>query len=329
MNIVFIIPTGIGAEIGGHAGDGNAVAKLFASTCDNLITHPNVVNASDINEMTENTLYVEGSILDRFLEGKIELEKVKSNKIICAVNSPVKIETIDAVSAGRVTLGAEIEILELKTPLKMTAEIKNDVAIGNVEGWKQLIRQVKKHDFDALAISSLINVKTEIILNYFKNGGTNPWGGIEAKTSKLIANALNKPVAHAPITEENHIIKNYKGIVDPRMSAEMISVCYLHCVLKGLYKAPRIGKGLSVKDVDVLVSPHGCFGRPHKACMKRNIPIIVVRENKTSLYDKYPKYDKLIFVKDYLEAVGVVMAIKTGVTIESVKRPIQYTKVIK
>ena len=44
MNIVLIIPTGLGAEIGGHAGDGNAVAKLMASTCEHLITHPNVVN---------------------------------------------------------------------------------------------------------------------------------------------------------------------------------------------------------------------------------------------------------------------------------------------
>ena len=75
MNIVLIIPTGIGAEIGGHAGDGNPVAKLFGSICDNLITHPNVVNASDINEMPENTLYVEGSILDRFLRGEIYLNQ--------------------------------------------------------------------------------------------------------------------------------------------------------------------------------------------------------------------------------------------------------------
>ncbi|MCZ6701780.1 MAG: DUF3326 domain-containing protein, partial [Ignavibacteria bacterium] len=63
FNAVLLIPTGIGAEIGGHCGDGNAVARLIASACDNLITHPNVVNASDINEMTENTLYVEGSII--------------------------------------------------------------------------------------------------------------------------------------------------------------------------------------------------------------------------------------------------------------------------
>ena len=67
MIVVLIVPTGLGAEIGGHAGDANPVAKLLGACCDKLITHPNVVNGSDINEMPENALYVEGSILDRFL----------------------------------------------------------------------------------------------------------------------------------------------------------------------------------------------------------------------------------------------------------------------
>ena len=49
MNIVFIVPTGIGAEIGGHSGDATPAAKLISSLCDRLFTHPNVVNASDIN----------------------------------------------------------------------------------------------------------------------------------------------------------------------------------------------------------------------------------------------------------------------------------------
>lgn len=56
---VFIVPTGIGCEIGGHAGDATPAARLTAACCDKLIVHPNVVNASDINEMTENMIYVE------------------------------------------------------------------------------------------------------------------------------------------------------------------------------------------------------------------------------------------------------------------------------
>ncbi len=62
FNAVLLVPTGIGAEIGGHAGDATAVARLMAESCDKLVLHPNVVNASDINELPANALYVEGSI---------------------------------------------------------------------------------------------------------------------------------------------------------------------------------------------------------------------------------------------------------------------------
>ena len=66
MNGIFIIPTGIGCSIGGHAGDATCAVNLIASICNDLIVNPNAVNASDINEMANNCLYVEGSILDRF-----------------------------------------------------------------------------------------------------------------------------------------------------------------------------------------------------------------------------------------------------------------------
>lgn len=43
-NAVMIIPTGIGASIGGFAGDGLPSAKLISTVVDTLITHPNVMN---------------------------------------------------------------------------------------------------------------------------------------------------------------------------------------------------------------------------------------------------------------------------------------------
>ena len=70
FNAVLLIPTGIGCEVGGHAGDAGPVARLLASACDRLLTHPNAVNASDINELPENGLYIEGSVLCRFYRGR-------------------------------------------------------------------------------------------------------------------------------------------------------------------------------------------------------------------------------------------------------------------
>ncbi len=333
MNIVLIIPTGIGATIGGHAGDANPVAKLFGTLCDNLITHPNVVNASDINEMPENTLYVEGSILDRFLKGYIYLEKVKNhNRILLAVNKPVKKEIVNAVFAARVTIGADIKILELSKPLEMAGFVKDNIATGQVKGHSNLIAEVMEYhnEFDALAISSPIQVDRETKLTYYKVGGINPWGGIEAITSKIIANGINKPVAHAPLEEDTEDEEIYRlqetVITNPRIAPEIISICYLHSVFKGLHKAPRISEvenknTISNKEIDFLISPYGCYGPPHIACLENNIPIIVVKENKTSLNDEHKLMQKkgVIWVNNYWEAAGVVSCYKAGIKSLSVR----------
>jgi len=330
MNTVMIIPTGIGCEIGGHAGDATPSARLLGSVSDKLILHPNVVNASDINEMPENSLYVEGSILDRFLEDKIRLKEAKQNKILVVVNFPIMAETVNAVNAARVTLGIDAEILELSTPLRMVGKRKNGKATGDVYGYKELAKQISKYHFDALAIATPIEVSKEVSLAYFKNGGINPWGGVEAKASKLIASIINKPVAHAPVQSDYDREMDSSGgwdfVCDPRMSPEIISKCFLHCVLKGLNKAPRISNNLndlSVDDIDVLVSPYGCWGRPHCACREKGKKIIIVKENTTILNDSYPPGNDLIFVENYFEAAGKIVALKEGINLESINRPMQ------
>lgn len=328
MNTVFIVPTGIGATIGGDAGDATPAFKLIAAVSDVAITHPNVVNASDINEMPDNTWYVEGSILDRFLEGEIELTRPRMNKILVVANPPISNYTVNAVSAARVTIGIKAEILELEKPLRMVATTKDGRASGEVYNWVELVRQVKGYEFDALALHTPVEVPQEVAINYLRNGGINPWGGVEAIASKLVANKLNKPIAHAPLqcSEDSEIAQTINERIDPRIAPEIISNCYLHSVLKGLHRAPRIGKGLSCDAVDVMVSPKGCVGRPHMACLAKGIPIIVVEENSTCLNEKVPK--NAIIVSNYWEATGVVMCMKAGVDIWSVRRPLEYTKVI-
>lgn len=327
MNAVMIIPTGIGCEIGGHAGDATPVAKLLGACCDKLILHPNVVNASDINEMPDNALYVEGSMLDRFLEGQIELKEIKQNRILVVVNSLVRDETINAVSAARATIGIDAKIIVLETPLRLVGNFdEKGRATGDVYGWEELVKQVWKYDFDALAIATFIEVEKEVALQYYRKGGVNPWGGVEAKVSKLICEKLNLPVAHAPIENEDSEMKNFNEIVDPRIAAEVISFCFLHCVLKGLHKAPQIGKGISIEDIDCLITPVGCVGRPHEACLEAKIPIIAVKENTTVLNDSMP--DEFIFVENYIEAAGLLMAMRAGIYPSSIRRPLKETEVL-
>lgn len=331
FNVVMIVPTGIGAEIGGHAGDACAAARLLGSVCDTLILHPNVVNGSDINEMPQNSLYVEGGLLDRFLERKTRLLRVRSNRVLVAANSPIPPELVNAVSAARVTLGVEAEIVELKTPLHLVGQVSLRQAHGIVEGWRELVNQVRDLPFDALAIWSTVETDAYVAYTYLREGGINPWGKAEAELSRLVGEALDKPVAHAP--KESDVLKGFNEIVDPRKAAELVSVCYLHCVLKGLHRAPRPHKpcahrtnqGLSADDVHCLVSPYGCHGRPHKACVELGIPVVTVRENRTAGPDTTTEGE--IIVENYLEAAGLLAAMRAGVSMESVRRPIGPTAI--
>jgi len=328
MNVVFIIPTGQGCTIGGHAGDATPAAKLIAQTCDKIILHPNVVNASDINEMPSNALYVEGSMLDQFLEGKIWLEEVLSNKVLVVVNPPLKPETVNAVNASAATIGMDVQIVPLDEPLTMYGWVKNGVAVGRHSGVETLCKQIGGIDFDALAIATPIDVHRGVALEYFRSKipSVNPWGGIEALVSKQITTIIGKPTAHAPV--ENDTTKNetelfnilYNEVVDPRKAAEVCSNCYIHCVLKGLHKAPRISTGMkpgiTKTSVIAMVSPHGCIGRPHQACFDAGIPVIVVQENRTA---QTHVDGRAIYVCNYLEAAGIINCLTAGITPASVR----------
>ena len=323
INGVMIIPTGIACRLGGDAAF-NPGIKLISQCCNHLIVNPNAVNASDINEMPTNCLYVEGSIIDRFLEGRLSLQEVKTfNRILMVVNQPTLPANINAANAGIWGLGAKIDILELEVPLVMEASINsNGTASGIVKGWRELAEQVRFLSYDALAIHTPIDCDPEVADAYWKNGGVNPWGAVEAIASKLIASELNKPVAHAPIDFLDTPI--YNGLIVKRsMSCEAISNTYLFCILKGLHRAPRIDMlmkpgSLHRSDIDFLLTPADCWGRPHAACLERKIPIIIVKENTTCFKDfKYPEAalssSHVLFVENYLEAAGVVMSWNAGV----------------
>ncbi|MFC2100837.1 DUF3326 domain-containing protein [Bacteroidota bacterium] len=344
LNAVLIIPTGIGAEIGGHCGDGNAVARLIASACDNLITHPNVVNASDINEMTENTLYVEGSIITRLMMGQIGLQKVRSNRILMLMDKHedklFNDEIVNAVSTARISLGIDCDVYEMGNIIKsVSAYSSSGRAAGQVEHLERLFEIISRHKekYDAIGLSTFIEVPQSYHINYFKDiDMVNPWGGIESMLTHSIAEEFKIPCAHSPMMASREIMELEVGVVDPRKASETSSISYLHCILKGLHKSPRITtyeKGLNAEDISCLIIPYGCIGLPTLAAIEHQIPVIAVKENKNhmrNVLEEFPFPEgKLFVVENYIEAVGIMHAIKAGIKPETVRRPIARTNVIK
>jgi hypothetical protein len=89
---------------------------------------------------------------------------------------------------------------------------------------------------------------------------------------------------------------------------------------------------MTASDVSCLVIPDGCVGLPTLAALEQGIPVIAVRENKNimqnSLADLPFKDGKLFIVDNYLEAIGVMTAIKAGLALDTVRRPLAHTNVI-
>jgi hypothetical protein len=343
FNCVLLIPTGIGAEIGGHCGDGNAVARLIASSCDTLITHPNVVNASDINEMTENTLYVEGSIITRLLMGQLGLQKVRANKILMLMDEHedelFNNEIVNAVSSARITLGISCDVIKMKDKINSISLYSGSGrAVGQVENIEKLFGITKKYvqKYDAVGLSTFIKVPDQFHKMYFtEDNMINPWGGIEAMLTHSLSLEFNIPSAHSPMMSSREVMGLEVGIVEPRKAPETSSVTYLHCILKGLHKSPKLvpfDKGLNVENISCLIIPDGCVGLPTLAAIEHEIPVIAVRENKNRMQnnlEEYPfKQGKLFIVDNYLEAIGVMNAIKSGISIDAVRRPIANTNLI-
>ena len=352
FNVVLLIPTGIGAEIGGHSGDAGPAARLVAETCDTLILHPNVVNASDINEMSENSLYVEGSVITRLLMGTIGLAPRRSNRVLVVIDAHrdelFVNATVNAVSAARASYGLSCpKVIMLSPPLVMRAEFTSfGTAAGRISGLERIFAVLEEFigTYDAVAMSSVISVPEEFHQAYFDAAGemVNPWGGVEAMVTHSVSSRFNIPSAHSPMLESRRIANRDPGVVDPRMAAEAISLTFFSSVLKGLHKSPKIVTDasefskdgvISASDVSCLVIPDGCVGLPTLAAVKQGIPTIAVRENRNLMKNDLTTLPwqpgQLTVVENYWEAAGVLCAIRGGIAPDSVRRPLAPTFCIK
>jgi len=352
FNAVFLVPTGIGAAIGGHAGDATPAARVLAEACDRLITHPNVVNASDLNEMPENALYVEGSTITRLMMGTAGLQPVRTNRVLVVMDDH-EIEmfandTVNAVSAARATYGFECsKIIKLDPPLCMTAGfMESGRAAGEINGLERVLAVLDENlgTFDAVAIASVIDLDDEIHEEYFHQDGEmiNPWGGVEAMLTHALSMLYEVPAAHSPMLESHNIANFDLGLVEPRLAAEAVSLTFVQCMLKGLHRSPRIVTDtdsmrepgiLNSADISCLVIPDRCIGLPTLAALEQNIPVIAIRENANLMQNDLQELpwgpNQLYVVENYWEAVGVMTALKAGIAPYSMRRPLIATKVEK
>lgn len=285
----FIVPTGIGASIGGFAGDASLYARMLSEKCK-LIVNPNVVNAACFSGINNNMFYVEGYTLDRFFKGNCNLVPA-NNKIGIIFDKSMSTSVlnihINTINAVKTIYGTDIIGYEItEEPVGVEFFINNsNTSMGNVKNLDTLKKSAQKllnKGADAIAI--VCSFPEDDGEDYANGIGVDPVGGVEAIISHYISKELNVPCAHAPAFENIQITTE---VVDSRCSAEYITPTFLPCILLGLSQAPRISKlseGFSINNLDFLVMPFNALGGiPVFEMNKLQKPVYAIKENKSVL----------------------------------------------
>ncbi len=329
--VILIIPTGIGAAIGGYAGDALPVARAISSVCDRLITHPNVLNGAQLYWSMPNVFYVEGYGLDKFASSCWGLHPVRQNRIGLILDQGIEpelqVRQLQAAEAARATLGLSLtDYVITDTPLNVELRnSKSGASWGTVENPDSLLRAAKKLiDIGAEAIAVVARFPDDIdsvTLEQYRHGqGVDPLAGAEAVISHLVVRTFKIPCAHAPALLPLPLDPN----ISPRSAAEELGYTFLPSVLVGLSRAPRFTtertftNDIWAKEVDAVIVPAtACGGSAILSLSNSQAQIITVSNPTQMLVLPAPLGIKAIGVNSYLEAIGVLVAHKAGVDLAS------------
>lgn len=338
-NALLLIPTGIGASVGGFAGDALPVARTLAAAVDCLITHPNVLNGATMFWPLANALYVEGYGIDKVCRGQWGLQPVRQNKIgvvlDAAIEPVLKLRHQQVMQAAKATLGLDIaaEVVTDKPLEVQITKAPSGASCGTMGQPQALLDAASKAlQLGAEAIAIVARFPDDLDFTHYSQGiGVDPLAGIEAILSHLVVREFQCPCAHAPA-----ILYDDPPIpVDDRAAAEEVGFTFLPSVLAGLSYAPqfvdrdRLGKDhgivektIAAVDLDVAIAPATAFGAPallHLASRARPPLFIAVKEN-TSVMKVSPESMGIpaVTVNSYLEAIGLVTAHRAGISLKSV-----------
>ena len=332
---VLIIPTGIGAAMGGYAGDALPIARTLAGVTDRLITHPNVLNGAQLYWPMPNAYYVEGYGLDQFAAGRWSLNPVHQNAIGLVIDQGMEAELrwrhLQAADAARATLGLDVKAhVVTDMPLGVTLKTaESGASWGTLANPGSLLRAAERLIIEAKVQAIAVVARfpddedSEALNAYRQGNGVDLLAGAEAVISHLVVRTFKIPCAHAPALAPLPLDTE----VSPRSAAEEVGYTFLSCVLAGLSRAPQFASAESgaksgarsgaiwADDVDAVILPETAFGGAAVMSLaQRAAQVIAVRENTTAMAVT-PKDLGIpaIAVNTYLEAVGVIAAYKAGV----------------
>ncbi|OLP19961.1 hypothetical protein BST81_02480 [Leptolyngbya sp. 'hensonii'] len=327
---VLIIPTGIGAAIGGYAGDALPVARAMAQMVDCLITHPNVLNGAQLYWPLPNAFYVEGYALDRFAAGEWGLAPTHQNRVGLvldrAIESELQLRQIQAAEATRATLGLRLtDYVITDAPLGVELRTAPSGATwGTIQNPGSLLRAVDRlitqAGAEAIAVVARFpDDQDSAALQEYRHGqGVDPLAGAEAVISHLVVRTFRVPSAHAPALLPLPLDPQ----LSPRSAAEEIGFTFLPCVLAGLSRAPQFvtspkATAIWSHQVDAVIVPAtACGGSAILSLSQGQAQVIAVKDNQTKMQVTPEALGiPALQVNSYLEALGAIAAHRAGVSV--------------
>ena len=316
--IALIVPTGIGASIGGYAGDASQIAQMFAKDF-NVIVNPNVVNAACFSGITENMLYTEGWTFTQFIKGNLSLIPSKNNKIGVifdkGISQGILNVHINTISAVKTVYGINVIGYEI-TEEPCNVEFYNTedgISSGSVMNNKTLIKAGKKlieQGADVLAVVCKFDEPPED--DYINGNEVDIVGGVEAIISHYLTRELKVPVVHAPAFENITISKE---IVDAKVAAEYITPTFLPCLLIALKNAPLFSfenrelYSVCRENLQAVIMPYNSLGSSIVLdAIKANIPVYAIKENSSvlNITKEVIQKDNIIEIETYNKCIEII-----------------------
>lgn len=335
FSFAFIVPTGIGAAVGGYAGDAGIVVRYLASLADWVLTHPNAVNAALFYEQPIQVQYLEGSYLDAFFQRQLGFQPGLAQRVGLVIDQrcePLLPLLENVVHATALSTGCPVVGYALTSePVSLRFSPTQTGYSGEVDNLDTLLETCYlclRRGATALAVLTWMDLLAPGEGDaYLQGQGVDPIGTLEALISHALAQELKVPLAHSPVFAPEMICER----LDPRVAAEEIGLTYLPCVLKGLQRAPHIVSYdcsvLKLEELNAVIAPIDAVGGiPMLVAIEEKIPLILVRENSTCLSitaDTLGFSDEHVYlVENYWEAAGLLLALKEGIDPRVLRRPL-------
>lgn len=334
---LMVVPTGIGCEVGGYAGDAVPAARLLAAASGCLMTHPNVMNGASLYWSDPRIHYVEGSSLDRFAAGELALEPVRSQRIglllDAGIEEDLRLRHLQVADGCRASLGLTLGPVETTAaPIGVSlSQGESGASWGQLERPDVLLAAGERlRDAGATAIAVVARFPddpdSEALTAYRQGGGVDALAGAEAVISHWLSRQLNLPCAHAPALSPLEIDPQ----LDPRAAGEELGYTFLPCVLVGLSRAPALWPAAeapagSVRpdQIGAVVAPAGALGGAAVlACAERGVPVIAVENPCVLSVTAEALGIEVLPASNYSEAAGLLLALREGINPEALRRPL-------